>query len=270
MGKSSNSAPSAPNPSTVAGAQTAANQATAAYNASLNHTFQVGPYGSSTWGITGYDPATGAPIYGNNVSINPNAQGALNNQQANQNAQTGLAGNLLNNSASMLSQPLNTQGINQNATNAAYQSMMGLIQPQQQQQTEALQSQLAAQGITDPNSQAYQQATGNLARNQAWQNNNLANNAVLTGINAGNTAFNQNLQAQNQAYNLYNGLNNPSIGMPSGSGAYQTSTSAPDLTSLYNNQYNASVANNNANIAQQNSLTNGLFSLGAAYLMNGG
>lgn len=270
MCKNSGSSPSAPDPNLVAQAQSRANNQAASYNAALNRTSSVGPYGSSTWGVTGIDPTTGAPIYGNNTTLNPNAQGALNNQQANQNAQTGLAGNILNNSASMLANPLDPSGINQNAAKAAYNSSMDLIQPQQDQAQEALKSQLAAQGITDPNSQAYQQATGNLNRQQQWQNNNLANQSTLTGIQAGNTAFNQNALAQNQAMSLYNGLNNPNIGMPTTLGSnYSTSTNPTDMASLYNNVYQGQIGNYNTQVGQQNALLGGLSQLGSAYLMAG-
>jgi hypothetical protein len=182
---------------------------------------------------------------------------------------------------------LDVGGINSNATKAAYDSAYGLIAPQQQQQTEALKSQMAAQGITDPGSQAYQTATDNLARQQAYQNNNLAQQATLTGIQAGNTAFNQNLAnaelgnsaaqqqfglntgAQQQALANFQGLNNQSIAMPSQSNPASVSSSPANIAGALQNQYNANLAGYNANQASNNNINSGLFSLGASALMGG-
>jgi hypothetical protein len=267
MGKSSGSAPSAPDPNVVASAQQSLNNNTASYNAALNNMNTKNPYGSTSYQITGYDPKTGAPMYSQDTSLNATGQAALNNQQQNQLGATGLAGTSLQNSSNLLSNPLNPQGINQQATQAAFNSNMGLIAPQEQQQTEALKAQMAAQGITDPGSQAYQQATDNLSRQQAFQNNNIANQSTLTGLQAGQMGFNQNQAAQNQALTNFGALNGQNIGMPNAPQAYQSNTQAPNIQQAYQNQYQAQLAGYNANMAQNNSITSGLFNLGAAKLM---
>lgn len=267
MSKGGGSAPSAPDPYATANAQGQLNNNTAAFNAALNNSNTYGPLGSTTWGIQGYDPYTGAPIYGQHVTLNGAAQSALNNQQGNQAGATGLAGNVLYNAGSMLANPLNPQGINRDAANAAYQSAYGMIAPQQQQQTEALRAQLAAQGITDPGSQAYKTATDNLARQQAFQNNNLANQSVLTGIQAGQTAFGQNQAAQQQALANFGALNGQQIMMPTPQGMATSSTAAPNFAQYQQNAYQGQLAGYNANQAASNNFTNGLFSLGAAAIM---
>ncbi|WP_342616582.1 tail fiber domain-containing protein [Rhodoferax sp. GW822-FHT02A01] len=268
MGKSSGgSAPSAPDPWTTSAAQQQLNNNTASFNARLNNVNQSGPLGSTSYTVTGTDPTTGAPIYSQQTSLNGSSQQALNNQQGNQSYATGLAGQALGNSGSLLTNPINPQGINQQATKAAYDSAYGLIAPQQQQQSEALKSEMAAQGITDPGSQAYQTASDNLARQQAYQNDNLAQQSVLTGIQAGNTAFNQNLGAQQQALSNFNGLNNQSIAMPSSSNPATVGSSPANIAGAYQNQYNAQLAGYNANQASNNNFTNGLFSLGSSYIL---
>ena len=268
MGKSSASAPAVPDPYATANAQTQSNNTSAAYNAALNNVNQSGPLGSTSYSISGYDPTTGAPIYTQTQTLNPYSQQALTNQQGNQSAATGLAGNALQNSANVLANPLNPTSINQQASQAAYNNSMALIAPQEQQQTEALQSQMAAQGVTDPRSAAYQQGTDNLARQQAFQNNNLANQATLTGIQAGQTAFGQNLSAQQQALANFQGLNGQQIAMP-GSVAPSSSQTAPaNVGQLVNNAYQGNLGAYNAQLGQQNSLNSGLFSLGAGALGN--
>ena len=264
MGKSSASAPATPDPYATANAQTQSNNTSASYNAALNNVNQNGPLGSTSYNISGYDPTTGAPIYTQTQTLNPYSQQALTNQQGNQSAATGLAGNALQNSANVLANPLNPTGINQQASQAAYNNSMALIAPQEQQQTEALQSQMAAQGVTDPGSAAYQQGTDNLARQQAFQNNNLANQATLTGIQAGNTAFGQNLSAQQQALANFQGLNGQQIAMPGAVAPSSSQTAPANIGQLVNNAYQGNLSAYNANVGQQNNLNSGLFSLGAA------
>ena len=259
-------APAIPDPYSVANAQTQANNQSASYNAALNNVNTNGPLGSTSYNVSGYDPTTGAPIYQQNTTLNPYSQNALNNQQGNQAAATGLAGNALQNSQSLLQNPLNVQGINSQATQAAYNQGMSLIQPQFDQQNEQLQSQLAAQGITDTGSQAYHNATDNQARQQAYQTNNMANQSILTGLAAGNQIFNQNQQAQTQAYNVFNGLNGQNIAMPNAPAPSQQQTSPANISGAIQNAYNGQLSNYNAQLASQNNLNSGLFSLGAAAL----
>jgi len=223
---SSSSAPAAPDPYATANAQQQLNNNTAQFNAALNNVNQFGPYGSTQYNISGYDPKTGAPIYNQTTQLNPNAQQALNNQQGNQAYATGLAGQGLQNNANMLSgNPMqgvnalqtgvgnsgninqqfsadpysnlsygvNQGGIDQGAMNASFNSQYGLLKPIFDQQTEQNKAEMAAQGITDQNSQAYKTSTDNLARQQGSQINNMANNAYLSGISSGNTLFGQGL-----------------------------------------------------------------------------
>lgn len=292
----SGTAPGVNDPYAIANAQQQLNNNSAQFNAALNNVSTNGPYGSVNYAITGYDPTTGAPIYSQNTTLNQAGQTSLNNQQGNQAYATGLAGTALANNANMLTgNPLqgvnglqtgvNTQGINQNAMNAAYQSAMGLIAPQQQQQTEQNNASMAAQGITDPNSQAYKTSQDNLARQQAYQNNNLAQQSVLTGIQAGNTAFGQNLSnaqlnnsaaaqqlgmnqsGMNQALTNYNGLNSGAIGMPNAINPTASATAPSNVAGAIQNANANQISQQNAQLAQQNNTNTGLFSLGAAALM---
>ena len=72
--KKDSKVPAAPDPNTVADAQTRLNQDTAAYNAALNRTNTNTPLGSQSWTMTGRDPVTGAPMYDQNISLSPEQQ----------------------------------------------------------------------------------------------------------------------------------------------------------------------------------------------------
>lgn len=112
--------------------------------------------------------------------------------------------------------------------------------------------------------QLYQQRMGEANLNNGTLNSvfnaNLANNQF------GNQAHAQQLQdlltQQNNPINMLNALRNGTqVNTPNfGSGGY----SPTDMNQLYQNIYQGQLANNNAQISQNNALTNGLFTLGAA------
>jgi hypothetical protein len=73
------SAPSYPDPTTVANATTQTNEQTAGYNKALNLNNYSNPFGSQQSTQTGTDPATGAPIYNTSVTANPQLSGMFGN-----------------------------------------------------------------------------------------------------------------------------------------------------------------------------------------------
>lgn len=304
-GKSS--APSAPDPSVVASATTGSNEATAAYNKALNLNNNSNPFGSQSTTQTGVDPNTGAPIYSTTDSASPQLQSLLsgmlgqagNSTGINSNALNGLAGlgtqySGLNNGLQGLQGQLSSLGSSlspaaaqqaqQNGTNAAYQSSMGYLQPQFNQQQESTSAQLANQGLA-PGSEAWNNAESNLSRNQGQQQQEALNNAQLTGSQIGT----QNYQNQLSGLSAQSGLLNQQAGLygqmgsnlgqqgalygqqaslgqmpysdlsslsgliPGFSGTAQSSAQPADIESLYNNQYQSQLANYNANQASNNS-----------------
>lgn len=86
--------PEAPDPWTVARAQTFQNQQTAAYNAQLGRYDTSSPLGSQSWTMTGIDPATGAPQYRQDITLSPEQQ-ALYDQQTRQSLDIGGIGDQL-------------------------------------------------------------------------------------------------------------------------------------------------------------------------------
>lgn len=284
---SSPSPPAAPDPTQTADAQTASNQATALYQSQLNNVNQVTPYGNETFTQSGGSPAgadgTGAvaPTWTSNITLSPAEQALLNNQQSLQTQQQGIAGTALQQAQSNQATPYNLGGLPQlasasnisDATNAGYQDVLSLIQPQMTQNDELLQSQLANQGVTQ----------GSAAYNNAEQQHQLSNNqayanAALTGVSAGQAlqqeALTNNQQAvadYTQQYNapineyqaLQNGVQvqNPSFAAP------QSNTVAPTNTAqIAQNAYQAQLNSYNAANSSSNSLMGSLFGLGGSFL----
>jgi hypothetical protein len=288
-GKSS----SAPDPTQTANAQAKYDKGTAAFNAALNRYNTYTPLGNQTWTTSGNDPATGAPVYSQQINLSPNAQATLDSNQANARGLSNTQGQLLANTAYGLSQPIDTSGVPalQNsvnngdlaglankATQASYDSNMALLDPQFKQTQESTRAQLANQGLA-PGSEAYENAMGNMNRQQDWTRTQAANQATLTGQGYQNQLFNQGLSNANlnnstqgqylsqllalhdQPLNEYNSLMSGSqVQMPS----FQATQPVGNISSP---NYAQMVQNNaNAQAGADNSFTSGLFGLGAAGL----
>ena len=272
------SAPSYPDPMTVANATTQTNEQSAAYNKALNLNNYSNPFGSQQTTQIGTD-ASGAPIYNTNISANPQLQSALQgllgqtsqSGQINSNALNGLMG--LSSSLS----PAAAQQAQQNGAQASYASSMGYLQPQFNQQQESTDSQLANQGLT-PGSEAWTNAQGNLSRNQNFQQQQALNNAQLTGSQIGT----QNWQSQLAGVNSQAGLYGQQVGIgqapysnlqtiagmiPGYSGTSQSAASPADIAGLYNNQYQSKLAGYNAGQSSSNSMMSGLFGLGSSAML---
>lgn len=273
------SAPSYPDPQTVANATTQTNEQTAAYNKALNLNNYSNPFGSQQSTQIGTDPNTGAPIYNTTTSANPQLQYQLNNllgqtmdsQNVNSNARAGLA-----NLSSSLN-PAIAQQAQQQGQNAAYAAQTQYLDPQFSQQKESLDASLANSGLT-PGSEAYNNAMTNYNNTKQQAYSNAANQAVLTGSQIGT----QNFQNQLSGIQTQSGLIGQQIGLgqlpysnlqsiasmiPGYSGTGQSSASPADIAGLYNNQYQSQLAGYNAGQASSNNFTSGLFGLGSSALM---
>lgn len=174
-------------------------QLAGAINGLMGQTANSGAINSQALGVL--NGLTGS--YGTNIQ---NAQNLVGNYK---NLQSGLLGlqpqyGALNSSLSSLGSTLNptaAQNAQQSGMNAAYQSSMGYLQPQFDQQKQSLDAQLANQGI-EAGSQAYTNATQNLGLQQGQQQQQALNNAELTGSQIGT----QNLQNQIAGINTQAGL----------------------------------------------------------------
>jgi hypothetical protein len=296
MGKGSSS-PQTPDPYTTAGAQTQSNEQTALYNAQLNRYNQYSPTGSSTWNMS----PNGS--WSNTTSLSPSLTTALDQQMQGAATSQTMGNEALNNSWGSIISPLNTSSlpgiqssVNTNfanqvnqAQNSSYNAQMALLQPQQQQQTESLQAQLAAQGVV-PGSEAYNNAINNQARQNSFTNTQVANNAVQTGNAMQNQLFGQSLNAgqfqnaanlqglqqqqtlQNQPLSVWGALSGNQINMPSfsntgGSATAGTQAAPTDISSDIWNAYQGNVNSSNAQNAQANQQTSEEASMAAMALM---
>lgn len=320
-GKDGGSAPSYPDPMTVANATTQTNEQTAQFNKALNLNNYSNPFGSQQTTQTGTDPNTGAPIYGTQITANPQLQqqlssllgqtansGAINQGAINLNNSLmgqygglnqglqGLGGQLAALGGSL--SPQAAQQAQQQGANASYASSMGYLQPQFQQNQESLDAQLANQGLA-PGSEAWNNAQGNLSRNQTFQQQQALNQAQLTGSQIGtqnwqnqiagvgaqsgllgqqaglfgqigsNLGAQGALGAQNVGYGQlpYSNLQTIAGMIPGYSGTSQSAASPADISGLFNNQYQSQLANYNAGQASSNSALGGLFGLGSSALL---
>ena len=207
-------------------------QATAA-----NRINQQTPYGSLQYQQTGTD-AQGNPIWSANQQLSPELQ---------QLTQSSLAG-------LQASQANPMYGINPGDTYS--NAIMQRLQPQQRQQVEALDAQLANQGIM-PGSEAYNRAKTLQGQTQ----NDALTSAIVGGMNTGIQA--QNLQ-NTTAANIRN-LATPGYVNPYN----QAAVAGPDYLSAYTAQNATDIARQNAEAAQRSSLLGGLAGLGSSAILGG-
>jgi len=198
-------APAAPDYAAAATAQGVANEKAATQSNVSNNPNIISPYGNQTvtWNSTG---APGnVPQATVTQTLTPEAQATLEAQQRVQNQFANLGETGIGNAQGTLSKAFNpnlpnlqtgldTSGVAAMPVNAGMTgqaAIMSRLQPQIQQQQEALAQQLANQGIT-PGSEAY----NNAMRTQGQQQNDLLQQAALQGINLDMSA---NAQGYNQA-----------------------------------------------------------------------
>jgi hypothetical protein len=130
---------------------------------------------------------------------------------------------------------------------AAYNSQMAYLRPQQQQQTQQQIDQLAQQGITQAsNPTAYANAMSLLNNNQTFANQQAYNNSYQSGLAGANQLYNQNLQNANFA----NAAQAQSFG--------QSATNAGAQNAQ--NQFNANLQNSATAQMVQNYLQSGALS----------
>jgi len=233
-------APAAPDYAGLAAADTQANRVN-----------QVTPYGSSTWSNNGN-------TWTNTQSLSADQQALLN--QSNQlksnqgNIALGLSGKLgttLNGEMPGVYDP--TQ-----ATNQATDQLMARINPMLDRQGNQLNTQLANQGITQ-GSEAWKNAQSDFGN----QRNDAYTQAALQGINMGQSQqaqqYSQGMTNRNQPLNELNALQNGSqVTNPT----FSTAPTASSQVTAGQSGYNAALGGVNANNANNNNVSQGLFGLG--------
>jgi hypothetical protein len=204
---------------------------------SANRVNQQTPYGSLSYQQTGTD-AQGNPIWSANQQLSPELQ---------QLTQSSLAG-------LQASQANPMYGINPGDTYS--NAIMQRLAPQQSQAREALDAQLANQGIM-PGSEAYNRAKVLQGQTQ----NDALTSAIVGGMQTGLQA--QGLQ-NTTAANIRN-LATPGYVTPYN----QAAVAGPDYLSAYTSQNATDIARANAEAAQRSSLLSTLGGLGSSAILGG-
>jgi hypothetical protein len=277
------------------------------------------PWGTQSWQSTGsVDPATGRPVtaWTQNTTLNPQSQAALDSQLALDTGRSQLAGTMMDRVASGFEQPFDwsnlpdragspqdnlpamggdiSSGVGDASRQRVEQGLLDRLRPEQQFQSEALETRLANQGLT-PGSVAYDRAKQKLgdqfSRDQfnalmmggqeQMNQFNMARSAGDYANQRNQQQFNQNLSAgnfqnqnrqqaiaeqglqRNMGLNEMNALlSGTQVGMPQ---MPTFNTSAPAGAVNYagagNQQYNAAMNNYNAQQQGQQGLFGGLTNL---------
>lgn len=245
------------------------------------------PQASSAPKLSDYQTNSGAaPGFTSTITLSPEQQKILDNQQSLQQQQQGIAGTALNQAQANQANPYDLAHLTHqlasatdvsNQENTIYQSLLQRLQPQLDRDQSALESKLANQGITQ-GSQAYNNAINlqNQAKNDAY------NQALLSGVSAGQT-YNQEALANNQQdvsnysqqynapINEYQALQNGvQVQNPSFAASGNNQVAAPNYQGAVQNAYQAQLNSSNASNASSNSLMGSLFGLGGSFLGNAG
>lgn len=254
---------------TAAGNLDAARTATAA-----NRVNQYTPYGSLEYSI---NPESQWDIYGNPTwsatqTLAPEQQKLLDIQNQTSLGLGNLAGKGLGYVEDMLQKPFDTSNIAQigiNPGETMQESVMRRLQPQIEQSREAVQAQLANQGVV-PGTEAYNRAM----TQQNQRENDALTSAVIQGTNVGLAAnqqqFGQLGYMRNEPINTLNAVRTGSqVSSPSyiSNIAQQATTQGADMLGAAQMQQNAAQAQANASNAASSNLTSGLMGLGGAAMM---
>jgi len=279
MGKSSPSAPAAPDPVATAQAQAAVNKETAITQGQMNQINQYTPYGSLEFAPRGETPE-GNPQYSATTTLAPAQQSMLDltNQAGITYGQT--ANDQLNAAKAALAQPLDFTSLgaapvaDEATRQATLNNMLARLQPQMDQQRAALDTQLKNQGFVDQGSEGYKTAFDQF--NRAQNDARLAADAAagnqmaqMYGLESAqrNQGINEILQQRQIPLNEVAAmLSGAQVQQPSFVNAPQTQVQSPDLLGATYASYNGQNQQYANQMAQQNAMMGGLFGLGSAGL----
>lgn len=209
-----------------------------------NRPNQYNPYGSSVW-------SNNNGTWTNTVTLSPEQQALFDKQQ-------GLMGGLMSKFQA------NTQNMDPSSitADAAIKAIMDRMRPELNRTGSALQSRLAAQGLTQ-GSEAYNNAYDVFNR----QVNDANLGAIINGTQQQGQMIDNMLKQINAPLNQMNALSSGAqVQSPTFNGFSNAgSTSAPDYTSAASAQYGQQVGANNANTAKMQGLLSGLGSLAGTY-----
>lgn len=254
-------APAAPDPAATAAAQTASNKQTATTQYELGATNQVAPQGTSTYQQIGtWDDGT--PKFQQTTALSPDQQKLYDTGvQTQQNI-----GDIGVSQSAKIGQLLDTPFNTDTATSDKIQGLQNeFLDPQWQRQQDALTTQLTNQGI-QPGSTAYTNAQKDFSN----QRQSAYDQSYLDSYNTGQQAA---LTQRNQPINEISALLSGSqVSMPNFSGVNTPSPGvAPtDVIGATGQSLAQQNVGYQANVATNQGINSGLFSLGSAALGAGG
>jgi len=278
--------PPAPDPRVVAQAQTQQNRDTAGYNAQLNRIDTYSPLGSQTFSQTGIDPATGAPITRQDISLDPQVEQTFRQGMALDQRFGDAAGGRLSQIEGM--QPFSLSGmpgrsdlnsIRGNAQDALYNRNTAFLDPKFKQDEAALRSRMAGQGIVE-GSEAYTNAMGDFNRGKEFSYGQARDSAIAGGGAEADRAFSMDEQLRNnmiseqllgrsvpmQELQQLRGMQQPAQ-LPQFQGPGQVGTNPADITGAMGQQYQGQMDAYNARQNSNNAWLATLGTLGSAALM---
>lgn len=273
MGKSSPSAPAAPDPNVTSAAQTQSNKETALYNYGLNNPNYYTPYGNLTYNLDTSN--SNQPKGTANVQLSPDQQTLLNNQSQQSIGLSNLANQLQNRVGSTLNQPLPTSAdindLSKNATNAYYKQQTSMLDPQYQNLQSQTDAKLANQGITS-GSEAYNNAQSELGRQRDYAYGQAQQNAILQGPQNAQALYALNSEQRSEPLNEFNALRTGSqVTAPQVPGQTPATMAGTNVSGNINQAYQNQLGLYNSQVGSNNALQGSLFglggSLGAAALM---
>ena len=265
------SAPAPPDYTKLAKQTQQSNLDMARMGLSANRVNQETPFGSLNYSQTGTDQY-GNPTYTATQKLSPEQQG-LYNQQTNLQSgvlgagQAGL-GNVLNSvmQGGVDQSKLAQTGINpgENYSDA----IMRRLKPQQDQARQQFDSQMANQGVT-LGSEAYNNARRQFDQQQNDQLTSAITGGMDVGLRANQQGYNQAQSNLNMPINFLNSLRtgNNLTSANYVNGANMANVPGVDYSGAGQNQFNANLAQTNANNAGIGNFFGGLMGLGGAAMM---
>lgn len=268
MSLSSPSPPAAPDPATTSAAQTQSNKETALYNYGLNNPNYNTPLGSLTTTVDTSNPDQ--PKSTSNVTLSPDEQTLLDNQNQQSIGLSNLANQLQSRVGDTLNTPLPTStdinSLSQNAQDAYYKNETQYLDPQFENQQKQLDSSLANQGIA-MGSEAYNNAQNQEALQKQQAYSNAENNAITQGPQNAQALFALNTEQRAQPLNELNALRTGSqVSMPTVPGQTPSMANPTDVTGITNQAYQGQLGAYNAQLGASNNTMSSLFGLGGSAL----
>jgi len=262
------SAPSVPvyNPATVSQQQQTSNEQTSVAQQLMSEVGQSTPFGSLSYSQTGsyVDPQTGVVIPKTTATtqLSPQEQQLLNIGQGTQTEAGSAANQLLGAANYGGSNPIADIGsMTSGLTGQTLGAETSYLSPFFGQQTEALQSQLANQGLT-PTDPAYKTAMNNLLQSQNQGVTGFLAQAEPQAFSQATSLYNQPLQTAESLFQVgapaslsTNLINTPTA-----------SISPTNVTGAYATAQQAATANAQMQMQQYMGMLSGVGSLGAALL----